>query len=51
MKPEKKTKEQYEKPTIVIEEIELASVVGAYPQGPISDLQPFFGLCPPCGEP
>jgi len=40
----KEVKERYEKPEIVTEEIE----IGVYGQYPISQLQPFFGLCPPC---
>lgn len=45
MKSDKKTREPYEKPKIVIEKVELAGVAGQYP---IPQLQPFFGLCPPC---
>ena len=39
-------KEKYCKPEIRSEEIE----VGVYGDGgyPIPQLQPFFGLCPPC---
>ena len=48
MKPKKK--EKYEKPRIVIEKVEFATVAGAYEQ-PIPQLQPFFSLCPPCDPP
>ena len=45
-------KETYEKPTMLTEEVEVgalmateAIVTGA---SPVPQLQPFFGLCPPC---
>lgn len=48
---EKSIKEAYERPKIVIEQVELATVAGQYggPSGggPIGLLWPFFGLC--CG--
>ena len=47
MKSEKRIKEAYEKPKIVIEKIELATVAGQYGAGPIATLEPFFGLCCP----
>jgi hypothetical protein len=47
MKSEKKVKEAYEKPKIVIEKIELATVAGQYGQQPLQLLQPMFGLCCP----
>ena len=47
MKAEKKAKELYEKPKMVIEKIELATVAGQYGAGPIAQMQPMFGLCCP----
>lgn len=41
---EEKKKEIYEKPAIKTEEIEL-NVYGQYGDGPVQQLQPFFGLC------
>jgi len=38
-------REEYSKPEIRSEEIE-AGVYGGYP---IPEVQPWFGLCPPCG--
>jgi hypothetical protein len=47
-KPLKDAKEFYEKPQILTEEIEIG-VYGQYGGGePVPQLQPFFGLCPPC---
>lgn len=43
----KMVREEYSKPEIRSEEIEM----GVYAQGspePINQLQPMFGLCPPC---
>ena len=47
MKSERRIKEAYEKPKIVIEKIELATVAGQYAAGPVQQVQPFFGLCCP----
>ncbi len=47
MKSEKRIKELYEKPKIVIEKVELATVAGQYGAGPVQQLQPFFSLCCP----
>lgn len=47
MKMEEKKKEFYEKPEIRTEEIEL-NAYGQYATAPVPQLQPFFGLCPPC---
>jgi len=43
-------KQPYEKPKMVIERIEFGALAeGGSPGGnPIPQLQPFFGLCPPC---
>lgn len=48
MKPEKmNTKEPYEKPKMVIEQIELATVAGYYmiPGEPVEAVAPWFGIC------
>jgi len=37
-------REEYSKPEIRSEEIE----VGVYGEYPISQMQPWFNLCPPC---
>ena len=47
MKSDKRIKEAYEKPKIVIEKIELATVAGQYGAGPVQQLAPYFGLCCP----
>lgn len=49
MKTEEKIREPYEKPKMVIEKVELATVAGNYvpPVTPIQQLEPFFGLCCP----
>jgi hypothetical protein len=39
-------KEEYHKPEIMSEEIEMGAFAGG---SPVPVLQPFFGLCPPCG--
>lgn len=44
---EENKREIYEKPAIRTEEIELG-VYGEYQTSPVPQLQPFFGLCPPC---
>jgi hypothetical protein len=41
----KKKKEVYQKPEIKSETVEMG-VYGQYQ--PVPQLQPFFGLCPPC---
>lgn len=42
-------KEAYEKPTMTTEITEGALVGQSSPVGdPIAQMQPFFGLCPPC---
>ena len=43
-------KETYKKPDMVTETIEIGTLL-ASPTGsavPIAQLEPFFGLCPPC---
>jgi hypothetical protein len=49
MKQPTDTKEVYEKPTIVIKQVEMATVAGQYTGGggPIGILWPIFGIC--CG--
>lgn len=42
-------KKPYEKPKMVIEKIDAATVAGQYEHHSIPQLQPFFGLCGPCG--
>jgi len=42
-------KEPYEKPEIESEDVEIIAY-GQYEAMPISQLNPFFGLCPPCPE-
>ena len=46
---EKKNREPYEKPKLVLEKVELATVAGQYgaPVLPIPFTQPYFGLCCP----
>ena len=44
----KKKKEVYEKPKIISEKIAITVYGQASPVGPIQQMQPFFGLCPPC---
>ena len=39
-------KETYEKPTMLTEKVEPGTLVAQY--APVPELQPFFGLCPPC---
>ncbi len=42
-------KQPYEKPKMVTERIEIGALAAGSPGGnPIAQLQPFFGLCPPC---
>jgi hypothetical protein len=42
-------KETYEKPKMLTEEVEVGTLVAQEsPAGPVPQLQPFFGLCPPC---
>jgi hypothetical protein len=41
-------KEAYEKPAMLTEEVDVGTLVATTPAGPVPELQPFFGLCPPC---
>jgi hypothetical protein len=43
-------KEPYEKPKMVTETVEIGKLIAGSPgtESPINQLQPFFGLCPPC---
>jgi hypothetical protein len=41
-------KETYEKPKMLTEEIEVGALVAQSPMQPVAQLEPFFGLCPPC---
>ena len=43
-------KETYEKPAMVTESVDIGVLIAGSPgtQVPVAQLQPFFGLCPPC---
>lgn len=43
-------KEVYEKPEIRSEKVEMTVYGQEYTTEPVPQLQPFFGLCPPCGS-
>lgn len=42
-------KQPYEKPKMVVETIEIGTLAAGSPVGKVSQIQPNFGICPPCG--